>query len=113
MRVPVTVLAAFSAMLAPAPRVTATDLPPGDPIAGRTLARAICAGCHDVEREWTERAAFYGPAFADIAVMPGLTAMRLRVYLRTPHVEMPDLILTEQEVDDVISYILGLKPREP
>lgn len=88
----------------------ATDLPAGDPLAGRTLAREICSLCHDVEPRWMEGAAFYGPAFADIAATPGLTAMRLRVFLRTPHIEMPDLVLTEQEADDVISYILSMRP---
>ncbi len=87
----------------------AQDLP-GDPAAGLDYARAICADCHDVEREWDELAAFYGPPFVDIAALPSTTAMSLRVFLRTPHENMPNLVLTDQELDDVIAYILSLKP---
>jgi len=97
------------AALAVAGQAIAQEVLPGDPIAGRNFAREACAECHDVERDWNELAAFYGPAFADIAASPGLTATRLRVFLRTPHSEMPDFILTEQELDDVISYILTLR----
>jgi hypothetical protein len=35
--------------------------------------------------------------------------MALYVILQTPHREMPDLILAQQEKDDVIAYILTLK----
>lgn len=88
----------------------AQEVLPGDPWAGRAFVRENCAECHDVEREWDELAASYGPVFVDVAAAPGTTAIRLRVFLRSPHVEMPDFILTEQEIDDVISYILTLKP---
>jgi mono/diheme cytochrome c family protein len=89
----------------------AQDLP-GNPLAGLDLARAICADCHDVGQEWDELAAFYGPPFLDIAALPSTTAMSLRVFLRTPHENMPNLILSNQERDDVIAYILSLKPEE-
>ena len=82
----------------------------GDPAAGLEFARAICADCHDVERDWDDLAAFYGPAFIDIAAMPSTTELSLKVFLRSPHENMPNLILSEQDRDDVISYILSLKP---
>jgi hypothetical protein len=34
--------------------------------------------------------------------------LSLRVFLRTPHATMPDLMLTPDETDDIISYILTL-----
>ncbi len=46
------------------------------------------------------------PAFQDVADNP---AISLRVFLRTPHETMPDLILTAAETDNVIAYILSLK----
>jgi mono/diheme cytochrome c family protein len=83
---------------------------PGDPVAGHAFVRENCSDCHEVERTLTELSAFYGPAFVDIAASSGLTATRLRAFLRTPHVEMPDFILTDREIDDIVSYILTLKP---
>jgi hypothetical protein len=38
-----------------------------------------------------------------------VTALSLRVYLQTPHATMPNIVLTPEETDDVISYILTLK----
>lgn len=108
--IPAIPVAALAAALAAAQPAAAQEVLPGDPVAGRTFVRENCADCHDVEREWQEMAAFYGPAFVDIAAAPGLTAIRLRVFLRSPHFEMPDFILTEQQLDDVISYILTLRP---
>jgi mono/diheme cytochrome c family protein len=101
--------AALAGMAMQAGMSAAQELP-GDPAAGLEYARAICADCHDVEREWDDLAAFYGPAFVDIAAMPSTTVMSLRVFLRTPHENMPNLILSEQDRDNVISYILSLKP---
>lgn len=102
------VVAGLAALVAS--QTIAQEVLPGDPFAGRAFAREACAECHDVERGWNELAAFYGPAFVDIAASPGLTATRLRFSLRSSHSGMPNFILTEQEVDDVISYILTLKP---
>jgi mono/diheme cytochrome c family protein len=89
----------------------AQDLP-GDPAAGLEYARAICADCHDVERDWDELAAFYGPPFVDIAALPSTTEMSLKAFLRTPHENMPNLILTDEERDNVIAYILSLEPED-
>jgi mono/diheme cytochrome c family protein len=43
--------------------------------------------------------------------MPSTTALALRAFLRTPHQRMPDLHLTNQEIDDVSAYILGMRGR--
>jgi mono/diheme cytochrome c family protein len=82
---------------------------PGDPAAGLEYARAVCSDCHDVEREWDDLAAFYGPAFVDIAAMAATTELSLTVFLQTPHENMPNLILSDRERADVIAYILSLK----
>jgi mono/diheme cytochrome c family protein len=102
-------IAASAAVAVQAAGAAAQQLP-GDPAAGLDYARAICAGCHDVEREWDELAAFYGPPFVDIAAMPSTTEMSLKVFLRTPHENMPNLILSDEDRDNVVSYILSLKP---
>lgn len=101
-------IAAMAAVASQTAAATAQQLP-GDAVAGLAYARAICADCHDVEREWDELAAFYGPPFIDVAAMPTTTEMSLRVFLRTPHEDMPNLILSEKDTDNVIAYILSLK----
>jgi hypothetical protein len=49
------------------------------------------------------------PAFQDVADDSAMTSLALRVFLRSPHEWMPDLMLSETETDDVIAYILSLK----
>lgn len=45
----------------------------------------------------------------DLPGDPAMTALALRVFLTTPHENMPNLILTDAETDNVIAWILGLK----
>jgi hypothetical protein len=47
--------------------------------------------------------------FEVIAKTPGMTGMALSVWLTTPHRNMPHLILSAQERDDVIAYITSLR----
>ena len=49
------------------------------------------------------------PSFLDVANMPSTTALSLKVFLRTSHKEMPNLIISETDTDDLIAYILNLK----
>ena len=49
------------------------------------------------------------PSFVDIALMPSTTALSLKVFLRSNHNEMPNLIIPDSETDDLIAYILTLK----
>lgn len=88
--------------------LAAEDLP-GDPIAGRQFALQMCAECHIVaDDQLVERLAL-APAFQDIAESPIATPVSLSAFLQTPHASMPDLILTPEESDDVIAYILSLR----
>ena len=85
------------------------DTLPGNPFEGRRLADMVCIACHYVETEDRGISSAGGPAFQDVADNPAITAISLRVFLRTPHETMPDLILTAAETDNVIAYILSLK----
>jgi len=80
----------------------------GDPEAGARLAREVCAACHVVSDDQMIDPGI-GPWFIDVAQHPATTALSLRVFLQTPHADMPDLILTPKETDDIIAYILTLK----
>jgi mono/diheme cytochrome c family protein len=81
----------------------------GDAGKGREFAETLCAICHGVEPGATQSPRATAPTFERIAAEPGMTAMALYVILQTPHREMPDLVLTNEEKDDVIAYILSLK----
>jgi mono/diheme cytochrome c family protein len=76
----------------------------GDATAGHRLAEASCLQCHG-----SPTARVKAPAFAAIAAMPSTTAQSLGVFLQTSHAAMPNLILSTNERDDVIAYILSLK----
>lgn len=82
---------------------------PGDPVEGEILAREICATCHQVDKARYGISLEGAPAFQDVADDPVMTSLALRVFLRSPHEVMPDLMLSDTETDDVIAYILSLK----
>ena len=81
----------------------------GDVGLGHDLARKVCAECHRVEKGQTGRKFVAVTAFQVLANNPAKTALSLRVFLKTPHRNMPDFLLTEAEIDSVIAYIHSLK----
>ena len=80
-----------------------------DSKAGKTLAMEVCAQCHFVSETQALIPRADAPPFEDIAADPGVTELSLRVFLQTPHRNMPDLQLTRKETDDVIGFILNLR----
>jgi mono/diheme cytochrome c family protein len=85
----------------------AQDLP-GDPAAGASLAREVCANCHVVAADQMIDPGV-GPSLLEVAEHPATTELSLRAFLQTPHATMPNLMLTPEETDDVIAYLLMLK----
>jgi len=80
-----------------------------DPRTGEQIAKSDCASCHAVGRDAGETSADpKAPRFIDVAKMPSTTELSLKVFLRSPHKTMPNIILTREEIDSVASYILGL-----
>ena len=49
------------------------------------------------------------PAFAEIANKPDATPEGWRTWLQDPHPPMPNLSLSNYEIDDLIAYISTLK----
>ena len=85
----------------------------GDVAAGRAFAREACNSCHVVEpTNVSPRIVAIGPNFRDIANIKGMTATALRVFLTTSHPKMPNLILTPEQMADVIAYILSLREHQ-
>ena len=76
---------------------------------GEILAQMVCAECHAVEKGAVRSRNGNAPAFTTLATTPGMTPMALRVALRTSHREMPNLVLKNDQVDDVIAYLATLK----
>ncbi|MGT2436269.1 c-type cytochrome [Bradyrhizobium betae] len=75
---------------------------------GHRLAQAWCQTCHAVEPDmagWFDRA----PSFQAIADRNGTTALSLKVFWKTSHQTMPNLVISPQQADALSSYILSLK----
>ena len=84
---------------------------PGDPIAGAKLARDVCATCHIVSEDQLDDPGVLAPTFFEVAADPSVTSLSIRVFLQTPHTNMPDLRLSPEETDNIISYILSLREK--
>jgi mono/diheme cytochrome c family protein len=81
----------------------------GNAVNGAAVARQICAECHAVERGQRESPNAEAPPFEAIVKTPGMTSIALTAALRTPHRRMPNIILTGDELPDVVAYLLSLK----
>ena len=75
---------------------------------GHRLAAAWCKGCHAIDAA-SGGAASAAPDFAAIAGQPSTTELSLKVFLQTSHRSMPNLVITSDQADDLVSYILSLK----
>lgn len=98
---------ATAALSAAQPAALAQPLE-GNPLRGRQIATTLCSSCHRV-LPMTLPDKGDPPSFQSIADLPSTTGLSLKVFLRSPHRNMPNLILSEAESDDVIAYILSLK----
>lgn len=76
---------------------------------GRDIAVKSCSECHLVGRADATPKNFTAPSFADIANMPSATLLSIKVFLRTPHANMPDIMLNESELDAIAEHIMSLK----
>ena len=86
----------------------------GNPASGRQIATAQCSACHrvlaipfadggvPVDKDSP-------PSFQSIADLPSTTGISLNVFLHSNHKNMPDLILSKPDANDVIAYVLSLK----
>jgi mono/diheme cytochrome c family protein len=82
-----------------------------DPDPGRRLAEQLCAECHRVGLSLLPSPNLDAPPFLLLGNEPALTDAALRALLRTPHVNMPNIILDENQLDEIITYIRSLQAR--
>ena len=93
-------------VLACAPAAMAQQL---EPLPGRRLAERDCTSCHAVKPgDLGPSPMEAAPPFQLVARMPSTTELALRVFLRTSHAGMPNLQFTEQEIDDLVAYMVSL-----
>ena len=76
---------------------------------GKILGETSCSACHAVSAGSRPTGIGDVPTFQAIAQQPSTTSMALRVFLQTPHAQMPNLVLNTGETDDIVAYILSLK----
>jgi cytochrome c len=81
----------------------------GDPQQGSAFAQRVCAACHAVEHGQPSSPNPQAPTFDAIAKTPGTTEMALYAFLRTSHRTMPNLILTKDDISNVVAYVLSMK----
>ncbi|MCT8970994.1 c-type cytochrome [Microbaculum marinisediminis] len=76
---------------------------------GRALAETWCVNCHVIDREQTTPVPAGPPSFPALADDPDVTDERLASFMRMPHPPMPNMSLTNIEVQDLVGYIGSLK----
>jgi len=77
---------------------------------GHRLAEAWCKACHAIEPQ-TAGVSDQAPAFTAIANRHGTTALSLKVFLKTSHQNMPNLVIAPDQADALADYILSLKTK--
>jgi mono/diheme cytochrome c family protein len=95
------------AVLACAGSVRAQDA--GNALKGESFAREVCAECHAVQRGQRRSPNAQAPAFEEIATTPGMTSIALTAALRTSHRLMPNIVLSDDELKNIVAYLLSLK----
>lgn len=102
------VLAPIFSILLPLPLAAQS----ADPSIGRDLAEKQCSVCHKIGASAPGDKTPVAPSFTDISRMPSANELSLKVFLRSSHPKMPNIILSPEEIDSVASFIVGLKEKK-
>ena len=95
----------LTAFLASAIPAMAAD-PAGNADAGRQLVTRSCTSCHAMNASAT--AADSAPPLSYIAKDNKLRPAWIRGWLMDPHPPMPGIMLSRQQVNDIIAYLNSL-----
>jgi mono/diheme cytochrome c family protein len=79
-----------------------------DAVAGKAIAQRWCVSCHLLDGRVGRDSA---PSLKAVANDPNTTSDRLAAFLTQPHGGMPDLALTQGEINDLDAYIRSLRQR--
>ena len=77
--------------------------------AGAAYAEQVCVACHAVLAGETYSPLPEATPFQTVANAPGMTEMALTVWLQTSHPTMPNIILEQDDLRNVVAYIRSLK----
>jgi len=77
--------------------------------AGATYAGEVCAACHAVLANEQHSPLPQAPTFQSVANTPGMTELALSVWLQSSHPTMPNIILEQDDMRNVVAYIRSLK----
>jgi mono/diheme cytochrome c family protein len=75
---------------------------------GHRLAEAWCTTCHAIDLK-SAGTASPAPDFPAIANQPSTTELSIKVFLRSNHRNMPNLVLDPEQTDSLAAYILSLR----
>ncbi len=101
MRIATLVILAVSLGCAPAAYAAA-----GNADAGRLLVTRSCSSCHAVDAALT--ATDGAPPLSAVAKTNKERPAWIRVWLMDPHSPMPQIMLSRQQIDDIIAYLSSL-----
>jgi len=80
-----------------------------DPATGERLADKWCSECHGIRADRLSPN-LAAPTFPELAAEPSITEYSLRALLRSPHETMPHITFTPDQMDDIVGYVMSLKP---
>jgi mono/diheme cytochrome c family protein len=103
-------LVATAGPLAAAPPVAAAQL--GSVETGRQYVQDVCSSCHAIKPGAEVSPVPEAPTFEQVANTPGMNERALMVFFRTPHASMPNLVITGDDADNVVAYIMSLKEKK-
>lgn len=84
----------------------------GNAASGRGFAAANCTECHATEPKPARSISPAGaPSFLAVANAKTTTALGLNVFLVTPHSTMPNIMISEQDRQNVVAYIMSMRRR--
>ena len=78
---------------------------------GQILSQQWCSQCHGVRPNQSSTNPD-APSFPAIALEPSATEYSLRTFLRVPHKTMPNFVIKPNDIDDIVDYIVSLKPKK-
>lgn len=84
----------------------------GDPRAGLAYAQRTCSECHAVLGNQDTSPVAKATPFKVVANTPGMTGTAIAVWLRTPHPTMPNLIVANADMEDLVAFILELRVKK-
>lgn len=76
---------------------------------GLSYARDACASCHAVELGEFASPEVSAPSFEALANRPDMTRSSLSALLRSPHRNMPNLIVEPDRIEDLAAYLYSLQ----